>query len=450
MQRDLNDAWLRTLAPPTAGRVEIRDTVVKGLVLRMVPAKSASKRIRTKTKDGEEADKTVGVWCIRTRTKDGKQPRLKMGTYPDMGIADARKAARKMLASVTLGADPAAERKAARVARAEESRLQTVKEALDAWQADRAADAQSPWSDKHAGEVARIATRYILPKLGKRKLKQTTRADWTGIVTAKRKTAPAMAALIYRVVSSFLNHAEAQGLVDLPLLPRKGAATLAPAPKARDRVLTDQELALLWDVADREPPKLRAFVRLLILTGAREKEVADIVCREIDLATGLWTIPGERTKNQAGYTVPLNASALAELRAVWPASDDMRPGHHLLGRTRGAGFRGFSKLKERVDIAMAGEAAKAGLPAPALWRWHDLRRTVRTGLTRLGVPREHAEAAINHIGGRAGLVGTYERHDYAQEIIAALALWQGHVAGLVGQGAELVTLADRRARGAGA
>ena len=73
-----------------------------------------------------------------------------------------------MLASVTLGADPAAERKAARVARVEESRLQTVKEALDAWQADRAADAQSPWSDKHAGEVARIATRYILPKLGKR------------------------------------------------------------------------------------------------------------------------------------------------------------------------------------------------------------------------------------------------------------------------------------------
>ena len=69
---------------------------------------------------------------------------------------------------------------------------------------------------------------------------------------------------------------------------------------------------------------------------------------------------------------------------------------------------------------MAGEAAKAGLPAPALWRWHDLRRTVRTGLTRLGVPREHAEASINHIGGRAGLVGTYERYDYAQEIIAAL------------------------------
>ena len=143
MQRDLNDAWLRTLETPTAGRVEIRDARVSGLILRMTSAGAAT-------------------WCIRTRTKDGKQTRLKMGTWPEMGITDARKAARKMLASVTLGADPAAERKAARAARAEESRLQTVKEALEAWQADRVADTKSPWSDKHSTEVARIAARYIL------------------------------------------------------------------------------------------------------------------------------------------------------------------------------------------------------------------------------------------------------------------------------------------------
>ena len=82
MQRDLNDAWLRTLETPTAGRVEIRDTRVSGLILRMTSTGATT-------------------WCIRTRTKDGKQTRLKMGTYPEMGIADARKAARKMLASVT-------------------------------------------------------------------------------------------------------------------------------------------------------------------------------------------------------------------------------------------------------------------------------------------------------------------------------------------------------------
>jgi hypothetical protein len=70
-------------------------------------------------------------------------------------------------------------------------------------------------------------------------------------------------------------------------------------------------------------------------------------------------------------------------------------------------------------------------------------------MTRLGVPRDHAEAAINHVSGRTKLERTYDRHDYAPEVIAALTLWQGHVAGLVGQAAEVVTLADRRRASAG-
>jgi hypothetical protein len=87
----------------------------------------------------------------------------------------------------------------------------------------------------------------------------------------------------------------------------------------------------------------------------------------------------------------------------------------------GGGLRGFSKLKTRLD-ALSGVKA---------WRWHDLRRTARTGMTRLGVPREHAEAAINHVSGRSALERTYDRHDYAAEAAAALARWQAHVAGLV-------------------
>ena len=76
------------------------------------------------------------------------------------------------------------------------------------------------------------------------------------------------------------------------------------------------------------------------------------------------------------------------------------------------------------------------------WRFHDLRRTARTGMTRLGVPRDHAEAAINHISGRSALERTYDRHDYADEVLNALSRWQAHVAGLVApnQGAEVVPI----------
>jgi hypothetical protein len=77
------------------------------------------------------------------------------------------------------------------------------------------------------------------------------------------------------------------------------------------------------------------------------------------------------------------------------------------------------------------------------WRAHDLRRTCRTGLSALGVSRETAEACLNHRGAKAGLVGVYDRHGYADEIIAALGRWQAHVAALVGEapgGAEVIAL----------
>ena len=113
-----------------------------------------------------------------------------------------------------------------------------------------------------------------------------------------------------------------------------------------------------------------------------------------------------------------------------PADD-----HKLLGRIKGGGFRGFGKLKLRMD----GATKLVG------WRWHDLRRTARTGMTRLGVPRDHAEAAINHVSGRSKLERTYDRHDYGPEVIAALTLWQGHVAHLVERGAEDVARGGRPA-----
>ena len=65
------------------------------------------------------------------------------------------------------------------------------------------------------------------------------------------------------------------------------------------------------------------------------------------------------------------------------------------------------------------------------WRWHDLRRSARTGMTRLGVSRDHAEAALNHVSGRTALERTYDRHDFAPEVIASLSRWQAHVASLV-------------------
>ncbi len=442
MKRALTDTWLRAVEPPAAGRMEVVDGRTPGLVFRITASGAAS-------------------WMYRGRTKDGRATRIKLGDYlpdrkdPGMSLGQARKAAKDAAADLRKGADPVAEKRAAKAARkaqetaarqladAETGKAEhTVSARLAAWQAARLADPAKPWSPRYAAEVARVCNQAVIPKLGKRQLVETTRQDWTALIGAQKRSvvaaqpkakagakrkpgAPARdgagaAAFLYRTVSAFLNFAEVHGWIPLPLLPRKGAGLIAPPPAERTRVLTDAELVAVWKAADREPPKLRAFVRLLILTAARETEVADIAAGELDLEAGRWSLPGERTKNGIGYALPLGPLALAELRAVWP-EDPPAPDHRLLGRVAGSGFRGFGRLKIRMDRA----AKVTG------WRWHDLRRTARTGMTRLGVPRDHAEAAINHVSGRTKLERTYDRHDYAPEVLAGLTRWQEHVAYLV-------------------
>lgn len=429
MKRELNDLMLRNLKAPATGRLELRDTDVVGLVLR-VTANGAM------------------TWSVRTRTKEGKQTRPKLGAYPGMGIAAARKAARLAIGGITGGADPVEEKRKARDARRHRLAEATVAERLAAWRQTRQASLEKPWSARYTAEVERICDRDINPRMGKRALAETARQDWTALIAAKRKAAPAMAAALYRVVSSFLNHAEAEGWIAAPLLPRKGAAKLAPMPPARARVLSDAELAEVWRASEGEPAKARAFVRLLILTAAREMEVADMAAGEVDRAAALWRIPASRTKNGNTLTLPLSPLALDGLRAVWPAHDgEAGADWRLLGSIKGSGYRGFSKLKARLDATIAANRAKAGDPAAMPgWRWHDLRRTARTGMTRLGIPRDHAEAAINHVSGRSKLERTYDRHDYSTEIEAALNRWQAHVAALVTAqpAAEVVSLADHR------
>jgi len=285
MRRDLTDVYLRAVKPPASGRIELWDSRVRGLCFRLTAAGAAA-------------------WTVRGRAADGRHTRVTLGTYPALGLADARRAALDALAALQRGADPVAEKRQARAKRKAERAEPTVAERLAQWQQAKAAR----WSDRHAAEVARLAARDIVPRLGKRALRQTSRADWVALIEAKRRAAPAAAALLYRSVSGFLNFAEAAGWIDAPILPRKGALTLAPPPPSRDRALTDDELRLLWQATETEAPKPRAFVRLLIMTAAREAEVAGIRAGEVDLASGRWNLPAARTKNGRPLTIPLGAS----------------------------------------------------------------------------------------------------------------------------------------------
>ena len=176
---------------------------------------------------------------------------------------------------------------------------------------------------------------------------------------------------------------------------------------------------------------------MLALTGLRLNEVARARWREIDLARRTWIIPKERMKGKntraREHVVPLASEAIALLEAL----PRFNGGDFVFSNTHGRAPAHISaKIKKAVDAALLDElrvmAAKRGddpdraeLPP---WTNHDIRRTVRSGLSRLRVADEVAEAILAHV--RPGIRGTYDRYKYFDEKKDALARWAADVTAL--------------------
>lgn len=201
-------------------------------------------------------------------------------------------------------------------------------------------------------------------------------------------------------------------------------ATPRPAREvSRERVLSDTELAVLWHASGTLGQPWAPILRLPILTGQWRGEVAGMRWGALHPDAWLWYLPGARTKNQRPHTLPLPPEALEVLEAL--------PRHHgaelVFEGPRRNVPSGFGKAKARFDDAMAPAARQAGRPVMT-WTLHDIRRTVATGLQRLGVRLEVTEALLNHVSGsRAGIVGVYQRHGWDREKAEALRAWAGHV-----------------------
>jgi integrase len=139
---------------------------------------------------------------------------------------------------------------------------------------------------------------------------------------------------------------------------------------------------------------------------------------EVDLEKGLWTIPPERMKGGAAHELPL-ATMAAELLKSLPR---WAGGQFVFSSTDGKSpIRGFSKIKGRVDAAL-GDKVSA-------WRFHDLRRTMRTGLGALPIPANVAELCIGHV--QIGMHKIYDRHSYRSEKLRAFTLWAERLQGII-------------------
>jgi integrase len=142
----------------------------------------------------------------------------------------------------------------------------------------------------------------------------------------------------------------------------------------------------------------------------------------------MWRIGAERTKNGLAHDVPLSAPALTILGAL-----ERREGRDLVFGEGVGPFQGWSNAKIALDARVQkkrGEIHGGGVALKA-WRLHDIRRTVATRLSDLGVLPHVVEAILNHVSGhKAGVAGVYNRASYAAEKSAALVLWGDHVTAL--------------------
>jgi integrase len=392
----LTDAAVRKAKPNPGKRIEVHDG--RGLYLVVQPSGAKS-------------------WAYRYRVA-GKSRKLTLGTFPTIDVAKARSLCSAAALKTKAGGDPAREHRSALAADDSFERVARLFVERYARPKNRTWQQTARWLGlaPGEGETLVLTGKGAVAKWDGRKIGTIRQADVIHLLDAMvDRGNPISANRTLSALRKLFNWAEGRyGLSGNPC----HRVEMPGTETSRDRILTDDELAAVWRAATEQGGLFAPVVQLLILTGQRRNEVAGMEWRELDLPAKLWKLPRGRVKNDNGHEVPLSEPALAVVESVPRIS-----GRNLLFTTTGkTPVSAFSRAKDRIDEASGVDD----------WTIHDLRRTVASGMARLGVSLPVIEKILNHSSGSfRGVVGVYQRHSFADEKRAALDLWGAHVARLV-------------------
>jgi integrase len=341
----------------------------------------------------------------------GRSRRMKLGSTEKVGADAARKQAKMLLAKAELGADPAGEKTKAR-AKAANTLGSVVAEYLAFKQ---------PTLRPASFKVTRIylTGRYFAP-LHNMPITEIGLADVAARLKVITRESGAVSARQARVaLAAMWAWAAREGLCGPQPFNAAAHTNAPPKGAARERVLTDAELAAVWRESRDDP--FGKIVRLLVLTGCRRQEIGSLRWSEIDHEKSTFTVGSSRTKNHRAHTLPLVPVAMNMIRGTV-----RMVGRDSVFGTRGdGGFMAWTDHKRRLDTRLGAEVAE--------WNLHDIRRSVATKLSDLGVLPHVVEVILNHQSGfRAGVAGTYNKSMYSKEVHEALTMWANHLAEIVG------------------
>jgi len=416
----LTEPGIKRIAKAAPGkRVEKFDRLAPGLCLRV-------------------NDKGRKTWMAHYRL-NGHLQKMSLGEWPEVKVDEARETMRKARAEAKQGIDP--------------KRMRAQERAMMKAQADAEADIPYTFDGlaeryiqeavprlKRAQEYESIIRNRLIPEWQSRPLTSLRMRDGTRLTQRLFNRGHSAAALKLReVIQRIFTWGVAQGLIEIN--PFFKMAT--PVEKTqRQHVLSHAELQVLWTVCDAEGYPWGDLLKLLLLTGARRGEVAEMRWEELDDpdCPTVWTVPVSRSKNKRLHRVPLSGPA----RQILADLPRFSQGSYVFTSKRGEKpVSGFSKTAARIRTAVVQRAKNENITVNAEFRWHDLRRTMRTELARLGVDEIVAERIINHAGDP--LVRNYNVYAYEPEKREALDRWGEELMSIVAprQAAHGVGLGER-------
>jgi integrase len=269
---------------------------------------------------------------------------------------------------------------------------------------------------RKAAEISRLLRREVVSRWGNRCVHAIGKREIVELASeiAQRGT-PIAANTLLKVIKTFLNWCVGRAVIDAS--PAEGVP-LPGKEVARDRVLTNNELASVIRAARQIGGAYGGIVEMLALTGQRREEVAQMVWDEIDFNSRTWTLPGSRTKNGKPHIVHLSEACIKLIKRA------SRLGSYVFSISGVKPFQNFTNAKRALD-ELSGVTG---------WRLHDLRRTCVSGMARLGVPPHVADKILNHQSGTiSGVAAVYQRHDFLAERKLALERWGQYIETLVGE-----------------
>lgn len=369
-----------------------------------------------------------GKTFVLKYTVDGRQRLKVIGDWPTWTLEAARAEAHDLLRGINRGTDPLEEK---RKRREEPTVTELAKE----------------WLDRHATGLKSESTirayinKTLVPGIGDMKISDVRRRHVIEVIEAKAKKTPRAAAQVLQYARKMFDYA-----ADRDFIPANPLAGLKPssitvkgkrtplAPVARARVLDRDEVLTFWTKAETIGlHRLTSLcLKMILVTGQRPGEVAGMHVDEIRGRT--WTIPAARRgKTETTHTVHLTDAAIeiinaaqAEIARLARRRDDPATGH-IFEASPGRSIT-TAALCRAVDREHEALGAKDVKPW-GRWAPHDLRRTMRTGLSAARVRPDIAELTIGHT--KRGITAVYDLHGFDAERKAAMEAWEARLLRIV-------------------